>query len=76
MDYDDPELKLGQRIQLSALGRSRCPRIKVQTGVIVGEPLGRGVRVILDGSKTPITLHKSYVECLEQKFPAGGERLW
>jgi hypothetical protein len=62
MDYDDTEFSPGQRIRLSALGRARSPRIKVHTGVIVGEPLGRGVRIILDGSKTPMKLHKSYIE--------------
>jgi len=62
MYYDDLEMKPGQRIRLSALGKARCPRVKVHTGVIVGEPLGRGVRIMLDGSKTPITLHKSYIE--------------
>jgi hypothetical protein len=62
MDYDDTELKPGLRIRLSALGKARSPRMKTHTGVIVGEPHGRGVRIILDGSKTPITLHKSYIE--------------
>ena len=62
MDDHDIELKLGQRIRLTALGKARSPRIRVHTGVIVGEPVGRGVRIILDGSKTPITLHKSYIE--------------
>jgi hypothetical protein len=62
MDYDDTEFSPGQRIRLSALGRARSPRIKVHTGVIVGETLGRGVRIILDGSKTPMKLHKSYIE--------------
>ena len=62
-DYDDSELKPGMRIRLSALGRARSPRMKVQTGVIVGLTDGReGVRVIMDGSKSPITLHESYIE--------------
>jgi len=62
MDYDDTEFWPGQRIRLSALGRARSPRIKVHTGVIVGEAPGSGVRIILDGSKTPMKLHKSYIE--------------
>jgi hypothetical protein len=37
--------------------------MKVHTGVIVGLTDGReGVRVIMDGSKSPITLHESYIE--------------
>jgi hypothetical protein len=62
-DYDDSELKPGMRIRLSALGRARSPRMKVHTGVIVGLTDGReGVRVVMDGSKSPITLHESYIE--------------
>jgi hypothetical protein len=62
-DRDDSELKPGMRIRLSALGKVRSPRIKVHTGVIVGKPPGsEGVRIMLDGSKTPITLHESYIE--------------
>jgi hypothetical protein len=60
-DYD--ELKPGMRIRLSALGKARSPRMKVHTGVIVSITNGsEGVRIILDGSKTPITLHESYIE--------------
>jgi hypothetical protein len=51
MDYDDAEFRPGQRIRLSALGMARSPRMRVHTGVIVGEPLGRGVRIILDGQQ-------------------------
>jgi hypothetical protein len=62
-DHDNSELKPGMRIRLSALGKARSPRMKVHTGVIVGKTYGsEGVRIILDGSKTPITLHESYIE--------------
>ena len=62
-DHHDSELKPGMRIRLSALGRARSPRMKVYTGVIVGLTDGsEGVRVMMDGSKSPITLHESYIE--------------
>ena len=62
-DHHDSELKPGMRIRLSALGRARSPRMKVHTGVIVGLTDGsEGVRVMMDGSKSPITLHESYIE--------------
>jgi len=62
-DHEDSELKPGMRIRLSALGRARSPRMKVHTGVIVGLTDGsEGVRVMMDGSKSPITLHESYIE--------------
>jgi hypothetical protein len=62
-DHDGSELKSGMRIRLSALGRARSPRMKVHTGVIVGLTDGsEGVRVMMDGSKSPITLHETYIE--------------
>ena len=62
-DHDDGELKPGMRIRLSPLGKARSPRIKVHTGVILRiTPGSEGVRIILDGSKQPITLHESYIE--------------
>lgn len=55
--------KPSKRIRLSALGKERNPRIKTHTGVIVGKNRGSdAVRILLDGHKLPITLHKSYVE--------------
>ena len=62
MDIGDTELEVGARVRLSVLGKARCPKMKTDTGVIVGGPIGRGVRILFDGSKTPITMHKSYVE--------------
>jgi len=52
-----------KRIRLSALGKERSPRIKTHTGIIVGKTPGSDtVRILLDGHKLPITLHKSYIE--------------
>jgi len=59
----DNELKPGKRVRLSALGKERSPRIKIKTGVIVGETRHRdALRILLDGNKMPMTLHKSYIE--------------
>ena len=52
-----------KRIRLSALGKERSPRIQTHTGIIVGKIRGSDtVRILLDGHKLPITLHKSYIE--------------
>jgi FixJ family two-component response regulator len=52
-----------KRIRLSALGKERSPRITTHTGIIVGKTPGSDtVRILLDGHKLPITLHKSYIE--------------
>jgi FixJ family two-component response regulator len=55
--------KPSKLIRLSALGKERNPRIKTHTGIIVGNTRGSdAVRILLDGHKLPITLHKSYIE--------------
>ena len=59
----DTELKPGERVRLSALGRERSPRIKNHTGIILAKTRRRDVvYVLLDGNKRPSTLHKSYIE--------------
>jgi len=55
--------KPSKLIRLSALGKERNPRIRTHTGIIVGNTRGSdAVRILLDGHKLPITLHKSYIE--------------
>jgi len=63
MRHPDEVFQIGKRFSLSALGRERCPRLKNDTGVIVGKPQrGDAVRVLLDGRKMPISIHASYIE--------------
>ena len=63
MKERDSELERGQRIRLSTLGRERCPKLKSHTGVVTGKTeYSAAVRVLMDGYKTPLTLHTSYIE--------------
>jgi hypothetical protein len=62
MNDHDIELRPGQRIRLSALGRERCKLFKMDTGVVAGKSSRGGVRVLMDGRKQPQTLHRSYIE--------------
>jgi hypothetical protein len=60
---DDDELTAGRRIKLTALGKLRCPKLKNDTGVVVGKsPQTNAFRVLIDGRKMPITLHETYIE--------------
>jgi hypothetical protein len=60
---DDDELTPGRRIRLTALGKLRCPKLKDDTGVVIGKsPQSNAFRVLIDGRKMPITLHESYIE--------------
>jgi hypothetical protein len=64
------DLSVGDRVQLSALGVSRCPRQAVKTGTIVGRGTYRNSVVILfDGNKFPSTLHRDYVEVILSSMP-------
>ena len=61
-DDDDGRLKVGDRVQLSELGR-RHPRIVDREGVIVGvSKSGMRFRVLWDGLKLPAVYHHSYLE--------------
>jgi hypothetical protein len=56
---------IGARFRMSALGAARSPRLAKKEGTIVGvSRLNSSIRVLFDGSKSPISLHRDYVEQL------------
>ena len=56
---------IGDRVRLSALGTSRCPRLANKVGFIVGLSVYvNSVAVLLDGNKSPRTIHGAYLEAL------------
>jgi len=62
---------IGSRCRLSSLGISRSPRTKVRLGTVVGKGhSANSIRVLFDGSTTPVSLHKKYIELI----PAGPDR--
>ena len=59
------DFSLGDRVRLSALGATRCPRLAGKTGIVVGRSMYvSSVAVLLDGNKSPITIHGAYLEAL------------
>jgi hypothetical protein len=65
MTNDIFDFATGQRCRLNELGMARSPRKANSMGTIVGR--GRSansVRVLFDGSVTPVPLHKKYIEVL------------
>lgn len=55
-----PDFKV--RFELTSLGKRRFPKLRRQTGVIIGAGRNPGsVRVIFDGCKTASTIHRSYL---------------
>jgi hypothetical protein len=54
---------IGVRIKMSLLGAARNPHFAEKEGTVVGSGrLNCSIRVLFDGRKTPITLHRDYVE--------------
>ena len=55
--------QIGDRIRLSALGRSRMTRSRATTGKVVGFGRSEAVlRIVFDGSNYPVSIHSSYLE--------------
>jgi hypothetical protein len=65
MTDKDFDFAIGSRCRLSSLGINRSPRTKMSIGTVVGK--GRSansIRVLFDGSATPVPLHKKYIELI------------
>jgi hypothetical protein len=59
----ETDLRIGDRVQLSELGKSRYAKARSMKGTVVKFPRGgRTVEVLLDGNKLPTRLHRSYVQ--------------
>jgi hypothetical protein len=59
------DLFIGDRIQISTLGASRCPRLAGKTGTIVGRSIyANSVSVRLDGNKSKSTFHRDYLQVI------------
>jgi hypothetical protein len=59
------QFQAGDRVRLSAIGRSHVPGMQMSAGTVGAErPRGSGdnVRVLFDGSKRSMRLHHSYIE--------------
>jgi hypothetical protein len=54
---------VGTRFRMSALGAARNPRLADKEGTIVGgSRLNSSVRVLFDGRKSPMSLHRDYIQ--------------
>ena len=63
MSAEQEYFRIGDRVRLSELGRSRMARNRASTAKIVG--FGRTettIRIIFDGSHYPVSIHASYLE--------------
>lgn len=54
---------IGARFRMSVLGAARNPRLAEKEGTIVGSSrINSSIRVLFDGRKSPISLHRDYIE--------------
>jgi hypothetical protein len=54
---------VGARFRMSVLGAARNPRLAEKEGTVVGgSRLNSSVRVLFDGRKSPMSLHRDYIE--------------
>jgi len=60
----EPDIPVGTRFKLSKLGEARNPRLeKGAEGTIVGGSRYKSsLRVVIDGRKTPLSMHRDYIE--------------
>jgi hypothetical protein len=64
------KLSKGSRVHLSDLGRSRHRRNSEKKGTIVGQTqYPNSFRIIWDGSRRPVTIHRDYLQPLEKEMP-------
>jgi hypothetical protein len=64
---DDAEaLKQGDRVRLSEFGMSRHPRYAGREARVVGGCINPGsVRVVWEESRTPVAMHRSFLQALD-----------
>jgi hypothetical protein len=56
-------LSIGDRVQITKLGASRCPRLAGRAGIIVGRSIyANSVSVRFDCNKTKSTIHRDYLQ--------------
>ena len=55
--------EIGDRVRLSALGRERCPQMRDTLGTVVkASKLPSSFAVLFDGRRTPVVMHRTYIE--------------
>ncbi len=63
---EDFGLTLGSRVGLSRLGAERCAKCIGHTGKVVGFSRANGsICVLLEGTKTPRSLHRTYLQPID-----------
>jgi hypothetical protein len=60
-----PNFSIGDRVRISALGASRCPRLANKAGTIIGGSIyTNSISIRFDGNRSSSTLHRDYIEAI------------
>jgi len=68
MEANSQAFGVGDRIRLSRLGTERMQHTICSTGTVVGRSIrtAGSVRVLFDGLKTAKTVHRTYIEPVDE----------
>jgi hypothetical protein len=59
------DFSIGDRVQISAHGASRCPGLADKTGTVVGRSIYvNSVGVLFDGNRSKAVVHRDYLEAI------------
>ena len=68
-----PKFSKGERIHLSKFGCSRHPRDSGKKGTIIGQTrYPNSLRIIWDGSRWPVAVHRDYIQLLREDVSKAG----
>jgi hypothetical protein len=71
-EVETRKLSKGDRVHLSELGSARHSRDSEKTGTIVGQTqYPNSLRIIWDGARWPVTMHRDYLRILKKKASNG-----
>ncbi len=64
-----PDIPVGTRFKLSKLGEARNPRLErgAEGTIVGGSRYKSSLRVVIDGRKTPLSMHRDYIDPITPK---------
>jgi hypothetical protein len=68
---DNPPFPKGARVRFNKLGTAPSPKMLMRVGTVMKTVIGNKVRVVFDGSLTPVTIHRSYLEMINDSQERG-----
>jgi hypothetical protein len=75
LNEEAQKLSKGDRVHLSELGCSRHPRDSKKMGTIIGQTqYPNSLRIIWEGSRRPVAMHRDYLQLLKGELSSADGR--